>query len=457
MQNSIFTVPVLDKYLLYAPLQGLSALLNRTAVTRIKNAITGKEEGHIERELSALIRELRTAPVKNPDKTGDFDPPFLGIIPSRRCNMSCSYCDFGSHKTPGEVIDPGILISAIDHFAATALKNKKDSLQIQFFGGEPFVEQDTVNTAVHHARMLCSRTGLMPRFTALSNGYYDDNTRLFIKDYFDKILISFDGFKKYHDRTRPAGSMQSSYDTVAETIKYLSTAGIELGIRCCVTSESVNDMENMALWFREEFNPDAVNFETLTGNSEADKAGLAPPDPYDFARGCVKSGRLLRENNIETPYAPISLRKVRTTSCPAGRDVVIVHPDGMLASCYLLSEKWKEKNLDLTVGEIRKNGQVDIDMNKIEKLRNPVYAKPRCEGCFCRFGCAGNCHVNCTYPGSSPDYTDFCVHTRVITAAMLLEEMDMKPQADELLQDPDGQRKLALNKSDKITLMEFDE
>lgn len=448
--HCIFILPVQDKYLLYAPLHELSALLNKAAVLQVKQALVSSRPDSATTELADMISVLKATPTQNPDRSGELDPQFLGIIPSRRCNMSCVYCDFGAHDAAADVIDPDIVVSAIDYFAALSKEKNKPMFSIQFFGGEPFVEQEIIDIAVHHARFLGARTGLTPHFEVLSNGYFNAKQRVFIKDYFDEVVISLDGFQKYHDRNRPLNSGQGSFEKVVENIKYLSNSNIGLAIRCCITAESVNDMEEMAQWFCTEFNPDRVNFETLTQNRQTEQAQLHPPDPYLFAQNCVKSWRILRANDVEPAYAPVSLNKVQTTSCPVGHDVLIVHPDGMVASCYLLRQDWEVKQLDLTVGRVHKNGRMDIDFDKIKQLRNLVYSKPRCENCFCRFGCAGNCHVNCTYPGSSQVYTDFCIHTRIITACQLLEEMGQQIIVDELLDDANALKHLALQKSDNL-------
>lgn len=453
--HSIFILPVLEKFLLYAPLHELSALLNEAAALQVKHALAKSNPDSLAPELADLLSVLQSPPAQNPDRMGELDPQFLGIIPSRRCNMSCIYCDFGANEALEEVIDPDIVVSAIDYFAALNEQKKKQFFMIQFFGGEPFVDQEIIDIAVHHARLVGSKTGLIPHFEALTNGYFSEQQRTFIKDYFDRIVISFDGFKKYHDRTRPLNSRQGSYEKVVESIKYLSTSNVELSIRCCITSESVNDMKAMAQWFCAEFNPDRVNFETLTPNPETEGAKIYPPDPYQFARNCIRSWRILRATQVEPAYAPVSLDRAQTTSCPVGRDVLIVHPDGTIASCYLLRNDWEARHLDLCVGQVHQHGKVELDFEKIKQLRNPLYSKSRCENCLCRFGCAGNCHVNCTYPGSSILYTDFCIHTRIITACRLLEAMEQQSIADELLDDSSALKNLALQKSDH--LFDFEE
>lgn len=450
----IFVIPVLDQYMVYSPLNGKYALLNQSGVLLLRDAFLNKLSQPLSAEFSELVHILKEPGLKNPEKTGALNPHFLGIIISRRCNMSCAYCDFGAHSASEASLDPEMMVAAIDWFAAYMEGNGYKTLPIQFFGGEPFVENELLDIAVHHARLVGSRTGLIPHFEVLSNGYFGEQQRIFIKDYFDRIIISLDGFQKYQDRTRSASNNRSSFEQVVETVNYLSNHNIELALRCCITSESVHDMEAMAHWFCQKFDPAKVNFETLTKNPQTKTAKLTPPDPYIFAEHCLKSWRILREYGVEPAYAPIALDHPQTTSCPVGRDVVIVHPDGMIASCYVQKKDWQEKGMDLSVGRIHKNGRVDIDVERLKSFRNLLKNKPRCTDCFCRYGCAGGCHVNNTFPDSSANYTDYCVHTRIMTICRLLEEMQMNEMADELLSDKNALDRMVHFPSDKLSQFE---
>jgi uncharacterized protein len=446
----VFTIPVTDRVMVYNPLNGRYALLSKEGVKLLNEKLIDPEKKSVPGDIKDLADFITATGVSHPEKTGSTDPQFLGIIPSRKCNMACVYCDFGAHQNPQDKLDACLMITAIDWFAEHRLKHKQKTLPIQFFGGEPFVEQELMDIAVHHARFLGSRTGLIPRFEALSNGYYTESQQLFVKDYFDHIIISMDGFRKFHDVTRALRKNKSSFNKVAETLHYLSGQSLNLSIRCCITSESVSEMEAIAEWFCNEFNPDKVNFEALTENSMTKNAGINPPDPFLFAIHTVRSWKILRQHGVEPAYAPVSLNKPQTTSCPVGRDVVIIHPDGMLSSCYLQKDEWISKEMDLSVGMVR-DKSVLLDEKKLIILRNQLGNKYRCLNCFCRFGCSGGCHVNNTYPGSSADYEDYCIHTRIITLCSLLNEMGEDDLIDELLNNSLSLEKLAMQKSDKIT------
>jgi len=209
-------------------------------------------------------------------------------------------------------------------------------------------------------------------------------------------------------------------------------------------------MESMARWFCEELRPSVVNFEPLTESDESRTAGLFPPNPHDFARHALRAWRVLRFYGCKPACATVLTNGIQNSSCPVGKDAIIVHPDGLIASCYLVPDDWKRRNMDLTIGQVRNDGTVDIRMPDVLRLRRLIYSKPRCEKCFCRLTCAGGCHVNNSYPGCPDGYSDMCIYTRTLTACSLLEDLGLADVADELVTDPDGLEQLRRPVSDRV-------
>ena len=192
-----------------------------------------------------------------------------------------------------------------------------------------------------------------------------------------------------------------------------------------------------------------MNFEPLQSGPDSRAAGLFPPDPLRFARGFLEATHVLDSAGIESAYSALAADGPRYTSCPLGRDVVIVSPDGRLAGCYQLEERWRERGLDLSLGEIR-DGEVRIEQKSVERLRQLVLGKPRCRSCFCRWECAGSCHVAVTFPGCPSTYPDFCVQTRLIFACRAIQALGRPEIADQLLADPESAARLAHSPSDRL-------
>jgi uncharacterized protein len=449
--TDIYAVPVCGAFLLWSPCRGVSALINRKALEYVKELPSGK--GKAPRgsgNLQELWDSLQRPPKFPPDKKGPVTPPFFGIIPTRRCNLSCVYCGFGAGKADYAQMDLRMAARAVDWIAETAYQRRKETFEIHFFGGEPFVGMEVIEVAVHRARTLYEKMAILPRFEVATNGYFNDDVAHFVGHYFDAVILSFDGPKEIHDRNRPVNPRRGSFGRVAQTASLLSRSPAELCFRMCVTQESVHQMERISRWFADAFQPAIVNFETLQPTPESAHAGLRPPNPYDFAECYIRSSRNLREQGIAAVYASAALGETRHSFCPVGKDTVILSPDGRVSSCHLLKETWETRDLDMDIGRFGDDGAMQFNMENIKRLRAMVRDKPQCARCFCRWTCAGGCHVNHSFPGSPLDYADFCIQTRIVTACSLLEEMGMRHQVERLLEDRAAMEVLALAPSDRV-------
>jgi len=76
--------------------------------------------------------------------------------------MTCRYCDFRDPKADRQVMAPATAVHAIDFMAGQCARQGAKTYDIQLFGGEPFVEDRIVDTVVHHALFVASRTGITP-------------------------------------------------------------------------------------------------------------------------------------------------------------------------------------------------------------------------------------------------------------------------------------------------------
>ena len=448
----IFIIPVQDKFLLHAPLLKLSALVNRSAAGAIRAALaSGAAAENADSRLQPLLDVLRQPPLPPPAPNGaEISPAFLGIVTTRACNSACVYCDFGAPGASGRAMDLQTAVAAVDWYARLLKQQEKELLEIHFFGGEPMTAPAVVETVVHRARLVAARERLTPYFEISTNGLCGPALLAFLGDYVNRVVLSFDGREDIQNLHRPLRGGRGSYPGVFAAAQYLSDSPAQLVIRCCVSQINVDIMEDTARWFCETFNPSLINFEIMQPVESAAAAGLYPPDPYEFAANFIKARRAAESFGIKTVYAADLSTEPVYTSCPVGSDTVIVSPDGRISSCYLLPEKWQEVGLDLALGEMRGRRELAINPAAVQNIRAMVTNKPRCEKCFCRWNCAGGCHVGNTYPGCSPDYSDYCRQTRIISACSLLDELNLPEMADTLIDDREALPALACRESDRL-------
>ncbi len=445
MSRSVFCIPVGGKWLIHAPLHGLTALVNDRAAAALTNG--GAQSGG--GPLATLRDALTDDPSLGPRRCeGDVSPDFLGLIPTRACNMSCVYCAFGAASAAEERMELDMAVAAVDWMAAHQQRLGRETLEVHFFGGEPFCAGEVVDVAVHRGRMAAAQRGMTPIFEVATNGFFDEDRARFVGDYFDTVVLSLDGFPEAHDRHRPVSAGCGSFETVARTADVLSSSPVELCFRVCVSDYTVTRLEEIARWFCDKFRPSVVNFEVLQRTAQSDQAGLSPPDPWQFAAHCVRACRVVRELGVQPVYAAATAERPRLTFCPVANDTIIVSPDGRVSACYLPDSEWQSRGLDLDIGWLEADGSMRLDRQAVNRVRRLITDKPRCEHCFCQWSCAGGCHVNNTYPGCPDTYDDFCIQTRVITGCLLLDDLGHHKLVDTMLADRAMLEALALRPSD---------
>jgi uncharacterized protein len=439
LSTDVYILPVGEDRLIFSPRRRLAALVNRSAAKEIARMAGNDPDDPVAAEdrddpLAALREAISQAPVAPPSRIGPAQPCFLGLIVTRGCNMACAYCDFRSSNRD-ETMSPAILLGAIDGWVNHLRTIGQNHLELHFFGGEPFVVPDLVELAVHRTRARAADLGFSTHFEASTNGLLTERALGFVRDYFDAIVLSLDGDQQAHDRHRPVVGGQGSFDAVCRTARALAQSNVKLCVRCCVSNLNVARLPEIARQLREDFSPDTVTLEPMTRTSMSDQAGLAPPDPVEFARAFLQARRVLAQTGTQTVYSAL-FTEPRSTPCPVGCDAFLVSPAGSVRSCYLPKQQWVQRGLDLELGQVLKTGGLRIDPVVVERLRGLAADRLRCRRCFCRWGCAGGCLVVETPPGHGLDYTDFCSQTRLIQAADLLEGLGRHDLADRLVQNP---------------------
>jgi uncharacterized protein len=446
-RTGLFVLPVNEAFLVCSPLNGIAALLNASALKMLRRRMQGCAFS-----ATATVNELADLLAQNPSEppslTGPLKPLFLGLLPTRRCNCSCVYCDFDAGAEKTSDMSPATATAALDWYARFLRETGQNHLELHFFGGEPFVCREVVETAVHCSRMLASRHELSLHLEVSTNGLFEQEYAQFVGDYFQAVLLSLDGFQDIHDRHRPIHSGRGSFSQARQTATLLAQTPTELCLRCCVSNLNIHCLEEIALWFCEEFQPSVINFEPLSANPQSRVAGLSAPDPYTFALQYTKARAQALRYGIQTVYAATEGEPAQTRFCPVGKDALIVSPDGRISSCYLPRESWLERGLDMELGHLSGQREVHIDPKAVLRLRSLTRDKPRCARCFCQWVCSGGCHVQHSYPGSSLAYEPFCIQTRLLSACRLLEEMNLPQIAQSLLADRKAMEALALQGSD---------
>lgn len=440
-------VPVGGLWLLHAPLHGTTAICDPHVLEALATGLPPRVVGG---KLGRLFDALGQPPARPaPERCGAPRPDFLGLVPTRACNMACRYCGFASEGPACPAMTEALAREAVEWMGQSARAQGSSQLAVDFFGGEPMVAGHVVRAAVDAAKRLAPRLGLQPRFELATNGCFGQPDQAFVQREFHHVMLSLDGPREVHDAHRLLRSGDGSFATVASTAAALA-GGPSLCIRMCVTRTTAPRLPADVEWVCRTFRPASVHVEPLRPTAASDEAGLVPPDPWTLAQSMHAASRVAAACGVQFVCASAQVRRILTAFCPVAKDVPILDPEGIISACYMLAEDWIESGLDLRLGRWSAQAAPAWDDTALARVRALARTPEACLNCFCRWHCAGGCLVQ-MHGSSRKDGGDaFCIRTRLLCALALLDSMGRTDLADGLAADRAAMERLALRRSDHL-------
>jgi len=130
------------------------------------------------------------------------------------CNMRCSYCY--APPRSGPAMSEQVGRKALELGSGLSC----GSCGIIFFGGEPLLHKDLIQTLVLYGRDMERRQAGRFHFKITTNGLLLDERFLSFAVRHDMLVaISFDGIKEAHDRHRRLRSGEPSYDVLLARLR----------------------------------------------------------------------------------------------------------------------------------------------------------------------------------------------------------------------------------------------
>lgn len=314
---------------------------------------------------------------------------------SHDCNLRCEYCfaqtgDFGGERC---VMSPETGKKAIDFLIERSAN--RETLELDFFGGEPLMAWDTVTQTVEYARSIEKQHGKRFRFTITTNGVLLDDDKIeYINREMSNCVLSLDGRKEVTDRIRKTLNGKSCYDVIVPKFQKLvqSRGDKDYYVRATFTKYNPDFTEDV-LHMRE------LGFEQLS----AEPVVTDLSEPYaitmaDLPRVFSEYDRLceVMENRTEDKFnffhfmvdlegGPCAIKRLR--GCGCGNDYVAVDPHGDIYPCHQFVgiDRWRMGNLY--------DGSFDEDI-KTYFSKTHVYSKQGCRDCWAKFFCSGGCNAN---------------------------------------------------------------
>jgi uncharacterized protein len=312
------------------------------------------------------------------------------------CNLRCGYCfagtgDFGH--------DRGLMSREVAERAVEFIienSGQRRHSEIDFFGGEPLMNMETVKHAVAYIRRREQETGKLFKLTLTTNGVMlNADTVEYLNANQISLVLSLDGRKQVHDRMRPFANGEGSYERILPNIRHAIESRKDQNYYLRGTFTALNpdfsaDVVSMA---DEGFSQ--LSVEPVVAK-DCDYAITEEQLPKLFAE-YEKLAQIYLERkrqgkgfdffhfNLDIQHGPCLAK--RLSGCGAGHEYFAVTPEGDLYPCHQFVGR--EEFLLGNVFEGVKNRQLP------EKFRqNHVLNKAECRECWARFYCSGGCHAN---------------------------------------------------------------
>lgn len=326
----------------------------------------------------------------------------LTIAPTQSCNFSCTYCYEKWRNSPPmtKETEDAILDFVIRENAAHHL----DSLNLNWYGGEPLLQCDRVTSL---SRRLAELGIPVHENIIITNGYYftEENIVKLISSGIQEVQITLDGKREIHDSRRPLANGKGTFDTIIRNLDAYYNGpyrdNLIIALRVNIDKSNYQDFINLHKMLKERYHSEKLiiypGIVTLDKGEKNASSCLNKNEVTNLYLDLYKKYGILAEN-----LCPDDI----TTECSARnfRSNLLIGPGGEVYKCF---EHLGDKSM--VVGNIH-DPNIWENYDLIAKFLVGIdhYNIPECRKCpylpICNGGCPSQRYKN-TY---NAEHFDCC-------------------------------------------------
>lgn len=313
------------------------------------------------------------------------------------CNLNCAYCFASQGKYHGQ----RALMSfetgkrALDFLVENS--GTRHHLEVDFFGGEPLMNFQTVKDLVAYARRIEQEKNKKFRFTLTTNGMLiDDDVIDFANRECSNVVLSLDGRKEIHDRYRVDHAGNGSWEQIIPKFQKLVAArgGKNYYMRGTFTHANPDFLEDIKVMLDLGFTE--LSMEPVVCAPD-DPAALTQDDlPVVLSQYEQLAALMIERRKTGKPFTfyhymidltggPCIYKRI--SGCGSGTEYMAVTPWGDLYPCHQFVG-----DAAFRLGDIE-NGVQNTAVQQ-EFMSCNVYAREECRSCWARLYCSGGCAAN---------------------------------------------------------------
>lgn len=349
-----------------------------------------------------------------------FSPSCVVLNVAGRCNLVCPYCFARSGN--GFAFNS---MSAEECMRAIEFMFERNpdagGYNITFFGGEPFLEFDTMREVVRRTEAMFG--GKKIRFSVTTNGtVMTEAMAEFVKQHGIAMLISIDGPQAITNALRPHVAGRDTYADIMRSLELLRQHGADFELRATIAADAA-DLVGTARFFEQLGAPYhfVFCFDSQHGSNEHSNWNAPALDGlaaqldalFGFYLGFLRSKTYIWGYWFLEHLHGIAARKLNPVTCGSGVNMFSATDGGGVFGCMNFAS-----NPETAIGDL----QHGVDEER--RLRFgawPTCHTQRCAACSARFYCGGGClHERYTALGStsSPNEQQ-CALRRLLFEKML--------------------------------------
>jgi uncharacterized protein len=326
----------------------------------------------------------------------------LCLLMTNECNLRCEYCfanagDYNTGNKGNMSLETGM--KSIDLLIQASGQRK--NLDIDFFGGEPLINWDTVVALTHYCEKTGPKHGKNIRLTITTNAMLLDDDKIeFIEKHMSNCVLSLDGREEIHNRMRKLPCGKGSYEKITQNIKRF------------ISKKTPNSYFIRGTFTRNnlDFSKDVLHIRSLGATSISIEPVVGPLDaaytikkrdlPVVFKEyERLAEEIILQEKkgnsfeffhfNMDLNSGPCSYKRLK--GCGVGTEYVAIAPNGDVYPCHQLTGEKK-----FLMGNVNNNSFDSLvsEDNRTLFAKLLVPRKMVCDLCWAKYYCSGGCPAN---------------------------------------------------------------
>lgn len=432
--TDVFVIPLLDRYLVYAPLRRAAFITNAAGVNLLYRLRQGNVQPASEEE-SAYLRFCQEISLTGEEgdfpistlEWGVFKPTEVTLFLTTRCNLRCIYCYASAGDRPLAEMSLETAQRGIEFVCNNALERGKTEFGVGYHGGgEPTAHWQVLTESFAYAQRLAREKGLEVYGSMATNGILSPEQQRWIIENFRGVNLSVDGLPEVQDFQRPALSGKPSSQVVMQTVRAFDRANFQYGIRVTVTAASVERLPQSIAYLLDNAHPKHIQVEPMYVLGRGRDNGLAV-EPQAFVQAFREAKVLAEQCGVDMFYSAARVDVLTNRFCQSCGEGFSLTPQGLVSACYEVPDPGFEFAKQFIFGQYDEHRtRYEFDEEKLARLRHHTVEQiPWCQDCFCKWHCAGDCTYKARHAMGNGEFVGDprCEITRALTLDQILEKI----------------------------------